>query len=431
MKNLKCPNADCTCRRDGREARIATHGFYKTRSARRRRYRCLACNTTFSSTKGTAYYRLQHGRSLFDDVANLSVEGVNKSAISRVKGIAWNTVHRWLERAGELCRKFNDKHIRGFELSELQVDEIRTISGGRKQPIWIFAAIEVGSRLWPTTVVGRRSYQNTATLLEDVRMRSESANKPMIMADGFEFYERAVDQVFGIRCLFGRVMKTRRENRVVRVERRVSCGTSEELEEALENSEDSETINTSFVERLNLMLRQMTAYLTRRAACHSRRKEQLENQLEIARSFYNFMRPHRALKFGRLVKTPAMQADLTNRRLSFWEIFLLFASVIQNTLRSALMMTRMVAPAEVSLWSLHLIAEAPNIAILAAMGFFTRTRRHLEVSIEKYTKFYNEFRNHQGVGNELLTAREFAEDGPIECQSELGGMLNFYCRKAA
>ena len=58
-------------------------------------------------------------------------------------------------------------------------------------------------------------------------------------------------------------------------------------------------------------------------------------------------------------------------------------------------------------------------------------RKHLEVSIEKYTRFYNELRNHQGIGNELLTAREIAEDGPIECQSELGGMLNFYYRKAA
>ncbi len=57
-------------------------------------------------------------------------------------------------------------------------------------------------------------------------------------------------------------------------------------------------------------------------------------------------------------------------------------------------------------------------------------RRLLEVSIENYTRFYNELRNHRGVGNELLTLREFAEDWPIECQSELGGMLNFYCRKA-
>ena len=269
------------------------------------------------------------------------MEGVSKSAISRVEGISWNTVHRWLERAGELCRRFNDKHLRGFELSEIEVDEIRTISGGRKQPVWIFAAIEVRSRLWPTTVVGRRSYQNTATLLEDVRMRSESADKPMIMADGFEFYERAVDQVFGERCILGQVMKTRRENRVVRVERRINCGNSEELEDALESSEDSETINTSFVERLNLTMRQMTAYLTRRAACHSRREEQLENQLEIARSFYNFMRPHKALKFGRLVKTLAMQADLTSRRLSFREIFFLLVSVVQNSLRSVVMMIRM------------------------------------------------------------------------------------------
>ncbi len=40
-------------------------------------------------------------------------------------------------------------------------------------------------------------------------------------------------------------------------------------------------------------------------------------------------------------------------------------------------------------------------------------------------------RNHQGVDNELLTPKEFAKDGPNECQSELGGMLNFYYRKAA
>ncbi len=53
-------------------------------------------------------------------------------------------------------------------------------------------------------------------------------------------------------------------------------------------------------------------------------------------------------------------------------------------------------------------------------------RRHLEVSIEKYTRFYNELRNRQGVGNQLLTSREFAEDGSIGCQSELGGMLNSY-----
>jgi hypothetical protein len=42
----------------------------------------------------------------FDEVAFLSVDGVNKSAIVRVNGIASNTVHRWLEKAGVWCRRF-------------------------------------------------------------------------------------------------------------------------------------------------------------------------------------------------------------------------------------------------------------------------------------------------------------------------------------
>lgn len=36
---------------------------------------------------------------------------------------------------------------------------------------------------------------------------------------------------------------------------------------------------------------------------------------------YNFIRPHRALKFGREIRTPAMQAGLTDRRLSFRDVF--------------------------------------------------------------------------------------------------------------
>ena len=39
------------------------------------------------------------------------------------------------------------------------------------------------------------------------------------------------------------------------------------------------------------------------------------------RCYYNFIRPHRALKFGCEVRTPAMQAGLTRRQLVFREIF--------------------------------------------------------------------------------------------------------------
>jgi transposase-like protein len=139
---------------------IIRYGFYKTKWGKRRRYQCRSCRKTFCSNSGTPYHRLQHRRATFDEVAALSVEGLNKSAISRVKGIAWNTVAHWLEKAAAFCRRFNDQRIDGIAITELQADEIRTIIHDQEQPIWIFAAIEVWSRLWPSTVVGRRSYRN-------------------------------------------------------------------------------------------------------------------------------------------------------------------------------------------------------------------------------------------------------------------------------
>ena len=42
----------------------------------------------------------------------------------------------------------------------------------------------------------------------------------------------------------------------------------------------------------------------------------------MLRCYYNFVRPHRALKFGLEVRTPAMQAGLVSRRLSFREVFM-------------------------------------------------------------------------------------------------------------
>ena len=98
-------------------------------------------------------------------------------------------------------------------------------------------------------------------------------------------------------------------------------GASWRFEEGLTNSEDSSTLNTSFVERMNLTIRQGSAYLARRALSHARSEEKLEEHLERLRCHYNFVRPHGALKFGREARTPAMQAGLATRRLSFRDVF--------------------------------------------------------------------------------------------------------------
>ena len=157
MKSLSCPNRQCPMARKASSGNIIGHGFYRTNWGRRRRYRCSTCGKTFCSNSGTPYHRIQHRRTTFDEVVAPSVQGLSESAIARVKQIAWNTVHRWLQRAADSCRRFNNRKINGFVITELQADEIRTIIHDKEQPIWIFAAIEVWSRLWPATVVGSGS----------------------------------------------------------------------------------------------------------------------------------------------------------------------------------------------------------------------------------------------------------------------------------
>jgi transposase-like protein/IS1 family transposase len=197
MKSLSCPNRRCSRLGKAAAGTIIRHGSYITSCGKRRRYRCRICLKTFSSNTATPYYRLQHRRATFDEVAALSVEGLTKSAIARVKRIAWNTVHRWLEKAADWSRRFNDRTIRRLTAAELQADEIKTIVGGKKQQIWVFAVIEVWSRLWPSTVVGKRSYQNTLSLFRDLSSRMNFEQIPLVVTDGFGFYERVIGRVFG------------------------------------------------------------------------------------------------------------------------------------------------------------------------------------------------------------------------------------------
>ena len=242
------------------------------------------------------------------------------SATARVTNHSRNTVARWLERASTAARRFNDRMLRDFDLIELQADELCTFIGNKNKTVWLFATIEVSSRLWAGSLLGRRSDRNAWAIISDVIRRGRVVGAPLIATDGFESYVGAVGVLFGSTCVYGHVLKTRRNNRVVRVERRVKIGTATRLKAALWESEDSETLNTSFVERLNLTIRQGSAYLRRRSPCHARCEEPLRGHVELLRCHYNFVRPHRALRFGRETRTPAMQAGLVSTRLTLSDI---------------------------------------------------------------------------------------------------------------
>ena len=51
--------------------------------------------------------------------------------------LSWSTIERWLERAALFAKHFNEIHLRGFELKEVQCDEIRTFVDCKKKVISI------------------------------------------------------------------------------------------------------------------------------------------------------------------------------------------------------------------------------------------------------------------------------------------------------
>src|SRR5262245_11705907 len=107
------------------------------------------------------------------------------------------------------------------------------------------------------------------------------------------------------------------------------CGTRVALQTTLQALGLSGRLNTAFVERLNLTLRQSVAALIRRTWATMQEAPQLLLHLEWWRAYYHFARPHGSLRQAcgqgrerggkRLAqryreRTPAMAAGLTRRR---------------------------------------------------------------------------------------------------------------------
>ena len=75
-----------------------------------------------------------------------------------------------------------------------------TFIGSKRRTLWLFATIEVHSRLWAGSVLGRRSYRNTKAAINDVILRGRLVGLPLIATDGFEYYVGGYCQVGADGC---------------------------------------------------------------------------------------------------------------------------------------------------------------------------------------------------------------------------------------
>jgi hypothetical protein len=104
------------------------------------------------------------------------------------------------------------------------------------------------------------------------------------------------------RLLYAPVVKSHRRRRLVWVKHRVVFGTLEGVKQVL--SACGWQINTAFVERLNLDIRQHVAPLGRRVNTVCKGEDGLRQQLTVYQVYHNFVLPHAHLRQLLLVPEP-------------------------------------------------------------------------------------------------------------------------------
>jgi hypothetical protein len=133
--------------------------------------------------------------------------------------------------------------------------------------------------------------------------------------------------------VYGQVVQSSRRRRIVGVTHRVVFGTRLAIEQVLATC--GWTINTAFVERLNLDIRQRVAAIGRRVNTLCQGEAGVRDQLTLFQVSHNFVLPHASVRQPLLIPqatngrgsakvwrpcTPAMAAGLTDHVWSLKEV---------------------------------------------------------------------------------------------------------------
>jgi IS1 family transposase/transposase-like protein len=298
------------------------------RTDRIQQFRCQACGAKVSARWGTALAHLKTPPARIGEVLAALAEGLDVCAAVRVFGHGEATITRWRDRAARHADHLHGHCLRDLHLPHLQLDEIRTRLRARERVLWLWLALDPRTKLIPALVLGARTQQTAHGLVHALRATLAPTCVPVVTTDGLRHYYYALTAHFGRwvgtgrrrrwqvdpRLCYGQVQKQYRRRRLVRVRRRTVSGPSGRLRRVLRALGWSGLVQTAFVERLNLTVRQSVAGLTRRTWATAQTTSGLDAQLAWWRGYYHFIRPHLSLRGQRRGCTPAMAAGLTTHR---------------------------------------------------------------------------------------------------------------------
>jgi IS1 family transposase len=200
--------------------------------------------------------------------------------------------------------------------------------------IWTFTGIMPETKLIFAHISGKRTKDNARKLIEMIRKRSDGAI-PYFTSDGNSDYIDSILSVYGEInrdkglvppeiLSYAQVVKTIEKGRCVDIDKKIIFGTRDLLEQKIAESVVSTSINTSFIERSNLTMRQQNKRIERKTQGFSKEKSYFDYQLSLSITYYNFCSPHSSLKYyikdKTIFNTPAMESGLTDHVWSMKEL---------------------------------------------------------------------------------------------------------------
>jgi transposase-like protein len=336
-----CPNIACPARGQTGKGNIAIH------SQKEKRYICEVCQATFTTTKGTLFYRLRTAPETVILVIVLLANGCPIQAIVKAFGYDERTVRDWWQRAGKHCQVVHEHKIEQaqLDLQQVQADEIKVKR--QEGHFWMALAIMVSTRLW---LGGAVSVHRDLDLIQALanQIKAVALCRPLLLAvDGLASYVTAFRNSFrtpvprwqrekGRPKLFSwpqiaivQVVKKRTEGQLT-ITRRIVQGTQQMVENLIRQTQRQGMINTAFIERLNATFRQRLNSLARKTRTLVRKADTLEAGMYIIGCLYNFCDPHHSLRLklsvGRygyrwVQRTPAIASGCAHHIWSPAELF--------------------------------------------------------------------------------------------------------------
>jgi IS1 family transposase len=252
------------------------------------------------------------------------VEGNSLRAVSRMTGIARNTITKLLVDLGEACMAYHDAHVRNVKVKRLQCDEIWAYVGAKQRnaspekkeigwgDVWNWVGIDADTKLVVSYLVGGRGADWAIDFMQDCASRIQG--RVQVTTDGHKAYLEAVEQSFGADVDYAQLQKI--------------YGASEETEKryspakcigcdmkVVMGNPDPQHISTSYVERQNLTMWMHMRRFTRLTNGFSKKLDNHGYAVALHFMYCNFVRIHSTLRV-----TPAMEAGLSDHAWTVAEL---------------------------------------------------------------------------------------------------------------